>query len=179
MKKLFITAFICAIASIQYGYSQDKIVKLTGENISCTVTEITDHYIKFKTTSEALIKNIKREKVENIMFASGKLKKFNSRTVLNGKEDWRRVQIVNLKSDVEGYQEGEHLNAKSISKWSSPNHEKSKIIALEELKKVAASKGYHIVYLTDSSVKTSGGIAPNSKRSKIRASVSAVGYSYN
>jgi len=179
MKKLFITVIICTIASIQYGYSQDKITKLTGENISCTVTEITDEYIKFKTSSEDLIKTIKKNTVEAIHFASGKVELLNSRIQINDVNDWNKVQIVNLKSDIEGYQEGEHLNAKSISKWSSPNHEKSKIIALEELKKVAASKGYHIVYLTDSSVKTSGGVAPNSKRSKIRVNVSAIGYSYN
>lgn len=178
MKKLFITAFICAITSIQYGYSQDQIVKLTGEHISCTVTEITDNAIKYKTNSDRLIQNIKREKVENIMFASGALEKINSRTVLKGEKDWRKVQIVKLKSDVEGYQEGEHLNTTATIGWSNSNLEQSKIMAIEGLKKVAASKGYHIVYVTNASVKTSGGVAPNSKRSKIRTSFTGLGYTY-
>jgi len=179
MKKLFITAFICAIASIQYGYAQDKIVKLTGENISCTVTEITDQYIKFRTSSEGLIKNIKKGKIESISFASGELKKINSRTVINGEEDWKKVQIVNSISDVEGYKKGELLNTEASIKWSSSNLERSKNMAIADLKKVAASKGYHIVYVTDTKVKTSGGVAPNTKRSKVRASISALGYSYN
>ena len=179
MKKLFFTAFICLIASIQYGYSQDRVVKLTGESILCEVTEITNDVIKYKTNDKSLIRSIERGKVENIHFASGAIEKLNSKIVINGEEDWRKVQIVNLKSEIEGYKKGESLNASANTRWSRSNLEKSKIIATEKLKKFAASKGYHIVYLTDTSVKSTGGVVPNKKRSKIIASITGLGYTYN
>ncbi|MFT6841977.1 MAG: hypothetical protein ACJASR_000741 [Psychroserpens sp.] len=179
MKKLFFTAFICLIASIQYVYSQDRVVKLTGESIFCKVTEITYDVIKYKLDNESHIRNVSKEKIERIVFASGLNEEMNQKTVITGEDDWEKVQLVNLKSAVEGYKEGEILNTSVTIGWSSSNLEKSKNIAIKDFKKIAASKGYHIVYLTDTSVKNTGGVAPNKKRSKIIANITGLGYTYN
>lgn len=168
--------FLIIILTIQQSMAQDKVVKLTGETVSCKVVEITNDAIKYTLDTEDVLRNIPKEKVEQIVFESGNIEKINNRVTVNSEADWRKVQIVNLSSDVEGYQKGEKLNASVNSGWSRSNLKKTEIIAMKNLKKVAAANGYHIVYLTDSSVKS--GVVVDKKRRRIKASITGFGYAY-
>jgi hypothetical protein len=172
MKKILFIALI--ILTVNSVFAQDKIVKLNGEIITCKVSEITDDNIKFRYDGEDLINNISKNVVKEIIFSSGRIQKFSKKVIINGEEDWEKVQITTLESDVEGLVKGEEMMAKASSGWSTTNQGKMQKKAMDKLKKQAAEKGYHIVLLITTTGKGGHyGISGGTK-----SSVTGVGYKY-
>ncbi len=172
MRKLLVVI----ILTISFGAvnAQDKIVKLNGETITCKVSEITDDNIKYKYDGEDLLNNISKNVVQEIIFNSGRVQKFSKRIVINGEQDWKKVQITTLESDIEGLVKGEEMMAKAASGWSTTGQGKMQKKAMDKLKKQAAAKGYHIVFLITTTGKGGHyGISGGTK-----ASVTGVGYKY-
>lgn len=160
--------------SINTLYGQDKIVKLSGDTIKCRVKEITDDNIKYSYEGEDLLNNISKNVVKEIIFKSGRIQKFSERVVINGEEDWEKVKISTLESDIEGLVRGEEMMAKAASGWSTTGQGKMQKKAMDKLKKQAAAKGYHIVLLITTTGKGGHyGISGGTK-----ASVTGVGYKY-
>ncbi len=172
MKQILV--LLVLVISINNVFGQDKIVKLSGETIICKVKEITDDNIKYSYEGEDLLNNISKNVVKEIIFKSGRIQKFSKRIVINGKEDWEKVQITTLESDIKGLVKGEEMMAKANSGWSFANQGKMQKKAMVKLKKQAASKGYHIVFLITTTSKGGHyGISGGTK-----ASVTGVGYKY-
>ncbi|KKN36665.1 hypothetical protein LCGC14_0771320 [marine sediment metagenome] len=154
--------------------AQDQILKLNGETVTCKVLEITDGSIKYKHLGEDLLNNISKNLIEEIVFESGRVEKFNKRIVVNGKDDWEKVQITNLESDIQGLIRGEEMMAKAASGWSTTGQGKMQKKAIDKLKKQAAEKGYHVVLLITTTGKGGHfGISGGAK-----SSVIGVGYKY-
>ena len=167
---------VVIILTISFGIAkaQDKIVKLNGETIICKVSEITDDNIKFKYDGEDFLNNISQNVVQEIRFNSGRLQKFSERIVVNGKDDWEKVQITTLESDIDGLVRGEEMMAKASSGWSTTGQGKTQKKAMKKLKKLAATKGYHMVLLITTTGKGGHyGISGGAK-----SSVTGVGYKY-
>lgn len=170
-KFLFIIMLTVTIGSLN---AQDRIDKLNGDTITCKVSEITDDNIKFKYEGEDLINNISKNIVQEILFNSGRVQEFSKRIVINGEQDWQKVQITTLESDIEGLVRGEEMMAKASSGWSTTGQGKMQKKAMDKMKKQAAAKGYHIVLLiTTTSKGGHGGMSGGTK-----ASVTGVGYKY-
>ena len=154
--------------------AQDKIIKQNGDTISCKVTEITCDDINFYTESDNQTGNIAKSPVQEIVFQSGLVQNYSNRGVINGEEDWEKVQITSEESDVAGMVRGEEIKAKSSTRSSISSQEKIEKKALEKLKKQAASKGYYIVLMTKAT--------DQSKASKFLvggyAGITGVGYKY-
>jgi len=169
-----ILALLAIILTINITYGQDKIVKLSGDTINCKVKEITDDNIKFSYAGEDLLNNLSQNVVKEIIFSSGRIQKFSERVVINGEEDWEKVKITTLESDIEGLVKGEEMMAKASSGWSTTNQGKMQKKAMDKLKKQAAAKGYHMVLLITTTGKGGHyGISGGAK-----ASVTGVGYKY-
>lgn len=169
MRHLFYIAVFCLIT--QHSFAQDKIVKLNGETINCKVTEIAVSTIKYKGDGEDFIRNVFTNKVQEIVFKSGKVEKINNNIVINGEGDWDKIQIVNTDFDVTGLTKGDEI--KATVKGSGSTSTESK--ALQKLKRIAASKGYHTIVILN----TSGqGSHSGKRRGGYRASITGVGYTY-
>jgi len=168
---LIVIALTISFSAIK---AQDKIVKLNGETIICKVSEITADNIKFKYEGEDFLNNISKNIVQEIIFKSGRTQKFSERVEINGKDDWEKVQLTTLESDVEGLVRGEEMMEKASSGWSLTGQGKMQKKAMDKLKKQAAEKGYHIVLLMTTTGKGGhGGISGGTK-----SSVTGVGYKY-
>ncbi|MCG2462296.1 hypothetical protein K8352_16160 [Flavobacteriaceae bacterium F89] len=160
--------------SISTVYGQDKIIKLSGDTITCKVKEITDDNIKYSYEGEDLINNIHQNVVKEIIFKSGRTQKFSERVIVNSEEDWEKVKITTLESDITGLVKGEDIMAKASSGWSTTNQGKMQMKAMDKLKKQAAAKGYHIVLL----ITTTGTGGHYGISGGTKASVTGVGYKY-
>lgn len=154
--------------------AQDKIIKLNGSAITCNVTEITDDNIKYKYVGEDLLNNISKNVVKEIKFKSGRTQQFSKRIEINGETDWEKVQITTLESDVEGLVKGKEMMAKASSGWSTTGQGKMQKKAMDKLKKQAAIKGYHIVFL----IATTGKGGHYGISGGTKASVTGIGYKY-
>jgi hypothetical protein len=170
-KNLLIIIFLISFKSIN---AQDKIVKLSGEAISCKVSEITDKNIKFKYDGEDLINNISINIVKEIVFNSGRTQKFHEIIIVTGESDWEKVQITKLESDIEGLTRVCDVSGKASSGIPT-NLAKIQEKALISMKKEAAKNLCHIVLIrTENS--TPGGWGPSGGGTK--ASYIGVGYKY-
>jgi len=172
MKQILIFLVLSLAMNVSYG--QDKIVKLSGDTIDCKVNEITNSNIKFIYQGEELINHISKNVVKVIIFNSGRIQEISERVVINGEEDWEKVKITNLESEIEGLVRGEEMMSKAASGWSTTGEGKMQKKAMDKLKKQAAAKGYHIVFLITTTTK--GGHSGISGGTK--ASVTGVGYKY-
>ncbi len=47
------------------------------------------------------------------------MQKFSKRIVINGEQDWEKVQITTLESDIKGLVKGEEMMAKASSGWTT------------------------------------------------------------
>ena len=154
--------------------AQDKIIKLSDDTIKCTITETTGEEIKFKYVGEDVINSIYTNTIQNILFASGRSQSYNQRVIIKDATDWEKVQLTSLESDIKGLVKGEEMMAKASSGWSTTGQGKMQKKAMDKLKKLAATKGYHIVLLITTTSKGGHyGISGGTK-----ASVSGVGYKY-
>lgn len=140
----------------------------------CQVKEITSEDVRYSYEGEELINSISNNVVKEIIFKSGRIQKFSERIIINGEEDWEKVKITTLESDIEGLVKGVDMMAKANSGWSMTNQGKMQKKAMEKLKKQAAAKGYHIVFLITTTGKGGHyGISGGTK-----ASVTGIGYKY-
>jgi hypothetical protein len=154
--------------------AQDTIIKISGEKINCKVKEITESSIKYSYQGEDILNNLSKNIVLEIVFESGRVQEFNKKVVVNGIEDWEKVQLTTLESDILGLKKGEELMAKASSGWSTTNQGKMQKKAMDKLKQQAAEKGYHMVFLITTTGKGGHyGISGGAK-----ASVTGIGYSY-
>ncbi len=169
MKNFTLLLLFVAISII--AYSQDIIVTHKGETIKCKVTEVADKSIKFKYAGEELVNSLSKNVVRDITFENGRVQHISDKIVINGEDDWEKVQITNLESDVEGLTKYGELDAKKNGGSIYSNVGKLQKKAIDKLKKQAASNGCHIILM----LSTTGNKA---YYAGAQASASGVAYKY-
>ena len=172
MKKFLIITVLTICFNLIHA--QDKIVKLNGDTISCKVSEITNDNIKYRYEGEDVLNNISQNIVKEIVFSSGRVQKFSEQIIINGVNDWQKVQITKLESDIEGLIRVCEVSAKASS-GAPTNLAKIQKKAMNKLRKEAAKNGCHIILIrTESS--TPGGWGPSGGSTK--ASYIGIAYKY-
>ena len=172
MKKQILLSILTCLTA--FGFAQDKIVKLSGEIITCTIIESSEVSVRFSYEGETLTNSISTNIIKEVVLSSGRIIDYNEKVIIHGEEDWEKVKITSLESDVFGLTSGEEMMAKASSGWSTTNQGKMQKKAMNKLKKQAASKGYHMVLLLTTTGK--GGHYGLSGGSK--SSVTGTGYKY-
>ncbi|WP_144603825.1 hypothetical protein [Algoriphagus algorifonticola] len=149
-----ISILLGVLFSTTATFAQDKIVKHTGDIISCKVTEILENSIKYKYEGEELITSISFSQVDKILFSSGRIQKISEKIVIIGEEDWEKVSITNIPEEVLGLVKKGEVSGKATGAWgAASNAEKVYAKALEKLKREAAKKGAHLIFTKDLIVK--------------------------
>ncbi|NOQ92765.1 MAG: hypothetical protein GQ552_08640 [Flavobacteriaceae bacterium] len=164
---------IIALLITHQSISQDKIIKLTGESISCKVIEITKNVIRYQSIGEDVIRNFPKEKTQKIIFKNGKNEEFGIKIDIRNEKDWGKVIVTYNQSDIDGLLKGKEVSAKISSIYSSKGAIKKRTI--EKIKKYAASNGYHIVLIESQKYRDTytGG------KHRVISSVVGIGYKYN
>lgn len=90
MKTLFsiliVVANVTCLAQTDSGQTpMDKVVMLNGEEKTGQVTEMGDSYVKFVYTGETLVYTLKKEEINKIQFASGRIE-FISKPAADGNQ---------------------------------------------------------------------------------------------
>ena len=152
----------------------DNIIMHDGNVIKGTVTEINDGYVKFKYSNEDLINSISKNTINEIIFKSRRTQKITEKILVNSADDWKKVQVTNLESDIKGLKKYGELRAKASSGWTFTNLGKVEAKTMVKIKQQAASKGCHIVLLlTTTGRNGTYGISGGTK-----ASITVVAYKY-
>lgn len=169
MKKALLSTLGCLLAIA--GYSQDKLYTHKGGVYDVYVKEVSENSVKFIYPNEQSINTLSKNTIEKIEFESGRTESMSEKIIIKGKEDWQKVVITNLESDVQGLTKGSELKAKAKgTTFTSQGRVEER--AFEKLKKEAAAKGYHTLLILTTTGKS------GSPYSSASSSIRAIGYKY-
>jgi len=145
MKNLF---FLLSFMTISFiSYSQDKIIKHHGDTIYCKVTELTDKSIIYKFAGEDSSNTISKYLVKKIIFENGIVQKVTNKVIINGIDDWQKVEITALEFDIEGLVQYGEISTKANSVWRDVSLDKMETKAMDRLKRQAAKNRCHIILI--------------------------------
>ena len=118
------------------------------------------------------------KQVEKIVFSSGRVQQVSEKIVINGKDDWEKVAITSLESDIKGLvRKGEVKGSKTGSSLSNTAKVQEK--AEREMKEEAAEMGAHVIFIKNYQVRDAGGMnAITGFGHNAKASVSGIAYGY-
>jgi hypothetical protein len=150
---LFIASFYC--------FGQDVIYLRGTDSIVAIVTKITENTIEYKYEGEEFVVAKNKKEIKKVKFKSGREEVFNEAyryPQINGEEDWEKVIVTYVESEVAGLQRVELMKATSnVGALMGPamgkNAGYNKCIA--KLKKKAASLGACIILVHDSGQRSS------------------------
>jgi hypothetical protein len=123
MKRAIVT--LLAVFTVFIGFSQtatpnDKIYKHSGEVIQLKIIKVGEGVITFKYPNEDAEQTIGKLAVDRIEYGSGRIEKISDKIVVNGKDDWEKVQMVTDENIILGLRKGEELTGKT-SGWVNYN----------------------------------------------------------
>lgn len=156
MKKYLLLA-LCAFL-VQASIAQDRIVKRNSDTLEVNITKSTDDVVEYVYPGESVVNEISKKSLSKIIYSSGRIEECNTNFVLpviNGKEDWKKVVVTYLESDVKGLTRVKQIKATSSwggSLMSSVGYNN----ALKGLKKQAAKLGASVILINDIPTKGTG-----------------------
>ena len=148
MKK---TLLICLTFLNLFFFGQKKldiIYKLNGDSLVATLINISDYNVTFSCPEEHVTYTLTRNIIKEILHANGRKEKINEMVVIDTEEDWRKVKITTIPTDVTG------LKYKGDILESAINQDRLD----EKIKRYAANMKAHIVFLESKSM-SNGAIA--------------------
>ncbi|WP_046243896.1 hypothetical protein [Hymenobacter terrenus] len=149
-KTVTLLAVLCAVAHTSFAQEvkTDKIVKLNGETVSAKVTSVTDRDVSFVYPGEEAVNVISANQVKEIDFASGRVQTLATRVEIHSEEDWGKVVITTIESDVKGLVSKGDVVAAAIPMTAFSSQANMDARATEKLKRKAAKLGAHMILLT-------------------------------
>lgn len=149
MKQLVILFFLGALVNVSYGQDaikNDTIFQLNNEILVCKVTNISEFEITYSYVGESLTNTVSKKQVREIHFGSGRIQKFSELIIINGEEDWEKVQLTTLQTEIVGLTKKGEVKGKAMgSALADMNKVKSR--AEEQIKREAAKLGAHIILI--------------------------------
>ena len=137
-------------------FAQMDTIYTSGEQIACTVKEITPEAVKYSYPGESLMVSIYKNTVQKIKFTSGRIQTFSESRVykaVRGVEDSENVAITKLGGETKGLFKIDDISSKAKGTTTFSNQEKVKQRAYAKLKLEAAMRGANVVYITDQNTK--------------------------
>lgn len=149
----------------------DKIVMRGGDTLFVNIIRSTPDFVEFSYPNEDLINSEYKNGILQIIYKSGRIEECSAKLQLaeiNGKNDWEKVIITFLESDVQGLTRVEQITATSA--WGGALATgRGNIDAQNKLKKKAAELGAPIVLIVDK---------PNENTTGFGAGVKLTGIAY-
>lgn len=157
MKRIFLSLAASLIAFV--AMSQDKMHKHDGEKADVKIVKVGEYTIIYKYPGEDAEQTIGKLAVNKIVYASGRSEDISDKIVVNGKDDWENVQIIEDKSQVIGLKKKDEIRGKTAGFMNYHSAGTADKKATKKLKEAAAEMGAPFVLMTsdnDARVGTGG-----------------------
>jgi len=144
MKHLIVTLpfFLCCLT----GKSQDKVINLNGETITCRILEFNGIALTFKSSSLDTVCYMSSGKIYQLLYSNGEIQNVSKRIMIAGKKDWEKVILTSDTADIEGLVKVGDLKTKTYAMY---DEEQARDEGQIKLRKEAAELGAFIVLITD------------------------------
>lgn len=120
------------------------------ERIPCNIIEITETAAKFQYPGEPHNNSLSLNAVSKIVFRSGRVQEFASRTSfrhLASPLEWEQVGIASVESEIQGLYKLDDVSSKAKGTTEFSNQERVKRRALDKIKMQAAILGANVLYM--------------------------------
>jgi sRNA-binding regulator protein Hfq len=176
MKKLlFILTLFFSVAAFAQN---DKIYLHNGKNIEGTVVRVAEFTIVFKYANEDAEQTVGKYTVEKIVYGkSGREEEVTEKVVVNSKDDWEKVVLLEDKSQVAGLTKVDEIKGKTAFinyRTAAGSDKKSE----QKLKEEAASKGCEFVLMTSDKDLNLGGAGSANALGNTQSIKKGVAYKY-
>ena len=111
MKKLLTTVML-AFAAIAV-FAGDQIFLHSGKTIDGKVVRVDDFKVIFKYEGEDAEQTMSKKAIEKIIYSSGREEPISEKIVINGKEDWEKVEILLDVSEIVGLKKVDEIKGKA------------------------------------------------------------------
>lgn len=146
MKKLLF--ILLSLVSVSVFAQNDKIYMHNGKTIEGTVVRVAEFTVVFKYANEDAEQTVGKYAVEKIIYGkSGREEQVSDKIVVNSKDDWEKVVVLEDKSQVAGLVKIEEVRGKTafINYRTAAGSDKK---AQQKLKEEAAAKGCQFILMT-------------------------------
>ena len=125
----------------------DEVFKHNGEVVKGKVIRVEEYTIVFIYDGEDTEYTIGKYAVEKIKHNSGRVEDVTEKIVVNSKDDWEKVVILEDKSYIAGLKKGSEVRGKTgLVNFQTGNTGDKK--AEKKLKMAAAKEGFQFILLT-------------------------------
>jgi hypothetical protein len=181
MKHIILLFLLISVKCIGQEKALDSLFMISGEVLNVKVTKITDQEVTFVYQNETVENVEKKSRISKIVFSSGRIQNISSRIIIKDENDWTKVVITNVQDDVKGlinkgqvYGEGK---GGLFGNVGGHNLQKIEEYTLEIIKREAAKKGAHIVFIHTKTMKPlEQNAAGNYTPAKVNITGAAYGY---
>jgi len=147
MRKPLLLAFALLATVIVFGQN-DKLYKHTGEKLDVKITKVGEFTISFTYPNEQAEQTIAKYAVAKIEYSSGRKEDITEKIVINDKDDWEKVIILEDVAATVGLKRQGEIRGKTSGMLSYRTAGNADRKSLERLKKEAAELGAPFILLT-------------------------------
>jgi hypothetical protein len=183
MKKQLLRVFITAaivILSVAAVFAQSDVIYLhNGQTINGKVSTIGETMVSFSYENEDALQTVGKYAVEKIVYGkSGRVQHVTDKIVINGREDWEKVIILENREEIAGLTRKGEVKGKTafINYRTGEGSDKT---ALKKLKMSAAENGCAFVNITTDKDIDRKGATGGADFGQLQSIKKGVGYSYN
>jgi hypothetical protein len=151
-KNFFVIVLL--LSAVSFSYAQTDTVFTNTQKIACVIKEVSPDVIKYTNPGEDVLNVLYTNKVNKIVFKSGRVQTFENVTykpVLNMR-DYGNVTVSTLESEIKGFNKLGDVSAKAKGTTIYSSEERVKQRAYNKLKMQAALMGANIILLTNQHV---------------------------
>ena len=147
MKKIIFAAILMLSSALTFA-QVDKIYKHNGEVVDGKVVRVEEYTVVFKYDGEDAENTIGKYAIEKVVYGkSGRVEEVSEKIIVNGKDDWEKVVILEEKSYIAGLKKGEEVRGKTgLINYHTGNTGDKK--AEKKLKIAAAEAGCPFILMT-------------------------------
>ena len=140
---------VVILSSNAQSVINDTIAKMSGERIAVKIVNTNENNVTFSWPGESSTTSLSKNLIEQITYSSGRKEKFNEKIVIKGEDDWEKVKITTIASDIEGLVKKGDITgtAANMGLYTSLKKVEPKIHI--QLKHDAAKLGAHIILITN------------------------------
>jgi len=146
MKNIITLSFALFLATFFVSaQTTDKIVKMNGDTLTVTVTNVSESTITYSYPRETVTTTINRKVVKQIIYQSGRVENISEPIVINGEADFEKVIITKDPNEVLGLVKKGDVQSKASKLYGKES--KLRVTATDDLKKEAVKKGGFIILI--------------------------------
>lgn len=147
MKKTLTTLFFAF--AVMVAFASDKIFLHGGKTIDGKVIKVDDFKVIFTYDGEDAEQTLTKKAIEKIQYSSGRVEDISEKIVINGKDDWEKVEILLDKSEIVGLKKVGEVKGKTSGYFSGyVSGAGADKRANKKMLEAAAEMGCPFVYMT-------------------------------